>query len=234
MAPSTIRCIVIDDEPDAVENIATHIERYAALELVGMYTDPVMAIAQLKHADLVFIDIEMPKLKGTDFIAEAHNQTKFIIVSAHQQYAFDGFELNVIDFLLKPVFPKRFHVAATKAIQHIAQARANTVAHTLKSGCFVRSVEEKVQKWINFEEISYIESVGKQSILHTSTETMLVTSMIREFEAQLPTDHFQRIHRSFIVSLAKIEKVIPGFVILSKAVIPIGPQYKSKLFHHGK
>lgn len=225
---SKIKCIIVEDEPLAVKVLADYISQVPFLELQGTFKDAILATAYLRdnHPDLIFLDIHLPRLKGMAFLKTLAHPPAVIITTAYHQYAVEGFELNVTDYLLKPFEFERFLVAVNK-VKTLENEPANTPIATEKDFIFLNVQKKKVK--ILFTDIIYIES-QREYIKVVTTKSEYLTKMgTHEIEALLPGHLFKRIHRSFIISVNKIEAYNAEMVELGGVSIPVGRGYKEVL-----
>lgn len=223
---SKIKCIVIEDEPLAVKVISDYILQVPFLELQGTFKNALLATEYLHEnsPDLIFLDIHLPKLKGMAFLKTLTHPPAIIITTAYHQYAVEGFDLNVTDYLLKPIAFERFLVAVNKVkTANTGIQKANEIEEA-KDFIFLNVQKKKVK--ILFSEICYIES-QKEYIKIVTTKKQFISKMsTREIESMLPSNLFKRIHRSFIVSITKIESYTAEMVEVNGASIPIGRDYR--------
>jgi len=222
---SKIKCIVIEDEPLAVKVLTDYISQVPFLELQGSFKDAILATEFLRdhQPDLIFLDIHLPKLKGMPFLKTLTNPPSIIITTAYHQYAVEGFNMNVTDYLLKPFEFERFLVAVNKVkVSHSEKQKA--VDQDEKDFIFLNIQKKKVK--ILFSEILYIES-QREYVKIVTTKKVHVTKMgTHEIEDLLPPNQFKRIHRSFIVSIAKIDSYTAEMVEIGGVQIPIGRGYR--------
>jgi two-component system LytT family response regulator len=226
---SKIRCIIIEDEPLAVKVLADYILQVPFLELLGTFKDAILATDYLRHTtpDLIFLDIHLPKLKGMAFLKTLSNAPAVIITTAYHQYAVEGFNLNVTDYLLKPFDFERFLVAVTKVRTVRAERQIPADHQETKDFLFINLQKKKVK--ILFSEIVYIES-QREYIKITTIKTEYITKMsTHEIEALLPANLFKRVHRSFIVSIHRIESYTAEIVEVNGVSIPIGKGYRDSM-----
>ena len=218
---SKIKCIIIEDEPLAVRIIADYISQVPFLELQDSFKDALLATEFLRDntTDLIFLDIHLPKLKGMAFLKTLTDPPAVIITSAYHQYALEGYELNVTDYLLKPIEFERFLTAVNKVRK--AQAERNNQD---KDFIFLNVQKKKVK--ISFSEIIYIESQREYIKIVTTKKEYLSKMSTQEIESLLPTDLFKRVHRSFIVSVSKIDSFTSESVEVNGIFIPVGRGYK--------
>jgi len=223
---SKIKCIIVEDEPLAVKVLTDYISQVPFLELNGSFKDAILATDYLRSntVDLIFLDIHLPKLKGMAFLKTLTNPPAVIITTAYHQYAVEGFNLNVTDYLLKPFEFERFLVAVTKI------KTAQTINHgsieepVVKDHLFLNVQKKKVK--ILFPEILYIESQREYIKIVTTKKEYISKMSTHEIEDLLPSNLFKRIHRSFIVSISKIESYTAEAVEVNGISIPIGRGYK--------
>lgn len=219
---SKLKCIIIEDEPLAVKVLSDYILEVPFLDLLSTFKDAILATEYLRnHAvDLIFLDIHLPKLKGMAFLKTLRNPPAVIITTAYHQYAVEGFDLNVTDYLLKPFDFERFFMAVNKV-----KSGSNEVNSTdMKDYIFVNVQKKKVK--ILFSEIMFIESQKEYIRIVTSKNEYLSKMGTGEIEALLPENLFKRIHRSFIISVQKIESFNAEMVEVNGVSIPIGRGYR--------
>ncbi|KFC24673.1 LytR/AlgR family response regulator transcription factor [Chryseobacterium sp. FH1] len=219
-----IKCIVVDDEPLAVSLLESYVEKIPFFELVFSTENPIEALEyiQKNEADLIFLDIQMPELSGINFMKIVGDKLKYILTTAYSEYALEGYEHNVIDYLLKPISFDRFEKSALKA-----QERFQTET-SANSYFFVKSSGQ--QHKINFNEILYVESIKDYVNIKTENQEYIVLDTLKSLESQLP-ENFARVHKSFILNLDKIKKIDVRNVFLNSGKeIPIGETYKSEFF----
>lgn len=220
-----IKCIVVDDEPLAVSLLGSYVEKIPFFELVFSTENPILALEyiQKNDADLIFLDIQMPELSGINFMKIVGDKMKYILTTAYSEYALEGYEHNVIDYLLKPISFDRFQKSALKA-----QERFPTNETSANSYFFVKSSGQ--QHKINFDEILYIESIKDYVNIKTENQEYIVLDTLKSLEKQL-SDRFTRIHKSFIVNVDKIIRINPKTIsLLLEIEIPMGETYKSDFF----
>ncbi|HWK06778.1 MAG TPA: response regulator transcription factor [Puia sp.] len=226
---SKIRCIIIEDEPLAVKILSDYILQVPFLELQGTFKDAILATDYLRHTatDLIFLDIHLPKLKGMAFLKTLSNAPAVIITTAYHQYAVEGFNLNVTDYLLKPFDFERFLVAVTK-VRTVRTEKQIPVDHReMRDFVFINVQKKKVK--VLFSEIVYIES-QREYIKITTIKNDYITKMsTHEIEAILPANLFKRVHRSFIVSIRRIESYTAEMVEVNGVSIPIGKGYRDSM-----
>ena len=235
-----IKCLVIDDEQPSREIIQKHIAGVDALELAGSCTNAVEALSFLQSntVDLLFLDIQMPHILGTNFIRTLKNPPKVIFITAFRKYALEGFELDAVDFLLKPISFDRFLKAVNKILQLNLQSnlpepeKAETSKETAQPFLYFRSDRKMVK--VLFNDILYIEGLRDYIRIFTTSKTIVTKHLLSSLEEMLPADAFLRIHRSYIVSLDKIDSYNAETIEIAKKELPIGRLYKhdvSKIFN---
>ncbi|GAB3513036.1 LytR/AlgR family response regulator transcription factor [Emticicia fontis] len=224
---SKLNCIIIEDEPLAVKILTDYISEIPFLSLQATFKDAILATEYLhQHTpDLIFLDIHLPKLKGMAFLKTLSNPPAVIITTAYHQYAVEGFNLNVTDYLLKPFEFERFLVAVNKV--RTAQREKPVEVQEVKDFIFLNVQKKKVK--ILFADILYIESQKEYIKIVTTKNTFLSKMSTHEIEALLPPTLFRRIHRSFIVSINKIDSYTAEMVELNGLSIPIGRGYREVL-----
>lgn len=223
---SNIQCIIVEDEPLAVKILADYIQQIPFLQLKGTFKDAILATDYLREntIDLIFLDIHLPKLKGMAFLKTLTHPPAIIITTAYHQYAVEGFNMNVTDYLLKPFDFERFLVAVSKvkAAGKTSQSISNT--EDLKDHLFLNIQKKKVK--IMYADIVYIES-QREYIRIVTTKKEFVSKMgTNEIETLLPEKLFKRVHRSFIVSVEKIDSFTADTVEVNGIPIPIGRGYR--------
>jgi len=223
---SKIKCIIVEDEPLAVKVLTDYISQVPFLELHGSFKDAILATDYLRNntADLIFLDIHLPKLKGMAFLKTLTNPPAVIITTAYHQYAVEGFNLNVTDYLLKPFEFERFLVAVTKVKTTQTEKHRSISEPEAKDHLFLNVQKKKVK--ILFSEILYIESQREYIKIVTTKKEYISKMSTHEIESLLPANLFKRIHRSFIVSVSKIESYTAEAVEVNGVSIPIGRGYK--------
>jgi len=226
---SNIKCIIVEDEPLATKVLVDYISQVPFLELQGSFKDAILATEYLHNhsVDLIFLDIHLPKLKGMAFLKTITHAPAVIITTAYHQYAVEGFDLNVTDYLLKPFEFERFLVAVNKVRGTQKEKNERIAVEDKKDYLFLNVQKKKVK--ILFADIIYIES-QKEYIKIVTTKKDFVSKMgTHEIEALLPANLFRRIHRSFIVSVSKIESYTADEVEVGGKSIPVGRGYRDSL-----
>jgi len=226
-----IRCLAIDDEPLALEQIGEYIQKTPFLELSGLFESALQAIETINTTpvDLMFVDINMPDLNGLDFVKSLDNPPKIVFVTAYGEHALEGFRVDALDYLLKPIGYSDFLKSANKVKSWFdLNPKKSDEVNSNKKFLFIKS-EYKIVR-INFDDIKYIEGMNEYIRIHliNSKPVMTLLSM-KAIEEQLPTDRFMRVHRSYIVNLSKITVIERSRIIFDVNVyIPVSEQYKDK------
>ena len=221
---SDIKCIIVEDEPLATKVLSDYVSQVPFLELQATFKDAILATDWLRHnnTDLIFLDIHLPKLKGMAFLKTLTKATAVIITTAYHQYAVEGFDMNVTDYLLKPFEFERFLQAVTK----VRTARGENKDPTEVPKDFIFLTVQKKKVKILFSEIIYIESQREYIKIVTTKKEYYSRMSTHEIEDLLPPSLFKRIHRSFIVSIKKIESYTAEMVEVNGVSIPIGRDYR--------
>ena len=229
----TLKCLIVDDEPMARDVIRRYIDQVSSLQVAGEFGNAIDAtlFLQANSVDLIFLDIRMPQLSGTDFVRSLRNVPKIIFTTAHKEYAHEGFELDVVDYLLKPIRFDRFLRAVNKAFpsrQHDEEAALQAASPETKFAhpFIYLKVDRKMIK-VMLDEILYIESDKDYVKIFTTGSTILTRQTISSVEAMLSENKFFRIHRSFIVSLARIKSFSNETVEIGNKELPIGKLYRN-------
>jgi DNA-binding LytR/AlgR family response regulator len=221
-------CIIVEDEPLAAEVLQDYIHQVPFLELKGICSDAIYAMEMLQKEkiNLIFLDIHLPKLKGLDFIKTLKSPPQVIITTAYQEYALQGYELNVIDYLLKPIEFSRFLMAVNKLKQHKETiTQINSFSPSADRAHLFFNVSKKRVK-VFLDEILYIESLKEYIRITTSSKSILTKFQLGQIEEVLTKNNFLRIHRSFIVAKDKIDAFSSTEIEINGKQIPIGRSYK--------
>lgn len=223
-----IKCMIVDDEPIARDILKKHIEATAGFVLLKSCMNATEAYAGLHEheVDVVFLDIQMPVITGIDFFKSLRNPPLVIFTTAYHQYAVEGFELNSVDYLLKPITYERFYQAVQKVKERM-EVRSVKNAAPPADYIFIRQ-DSRLMK-INHHQIHYIEAEKDFSSVYFDDKKLLAGMHLKMFEAMLPADQFCRIHRSYIINLSKITSINGNTAELGKKEIPIGANYKDDL-----
>ncbi|MFD0997832.1 LytR/AlgR family response regulator transcription factor [Ohtaekwangia kribbensis] len=224
-----MKCIIVDDEPLAIEILESYVSKIDQLEIAGTFRNAVSAFAFLQQntIDLIFLDIQMPKLSGIDFLRTLKNPPKVILTTAFRDYALDGFELEVVDYLLKPIPFERFLKAVAKVLHQPAPAAATTKPDAASADSFVYFKVDKKMIKTRMADILYIESIKDYVKVKTADKEIITQQKISYLEESLPRELFLRIHRSFIVNVERIDAYSATDVEIGKHFVPIGRNYKN-------
>ena len=235
-----LKCIAIDDEPLALRQISAYIAKIPYLELAATFNNAIEAQQRLasERVDLIFVDINMPDLNGVDFVRALTDRPMVVFTTAYSEYAIDGFKLDAVDYLLKPISYADFLAASQKALawfemQDRAQAAATApqpAPAAAPRSIFVRT--EYRLRQIDFDRILYIEGLKDYVKIHTDEEPHPVLSLtsLKTLEEQLPADRFIRVHRSYIVQPSKIRTIERNRIVFGKEYIPISEGYRQAFF----
>jgi DNA-binding LytR/AlgR family response regulator len=226
------RCLIVDDEPLAIQLMESHISKLENLEIVAKCCNAMEAfnVIREKKVDLVFMDIQMPQITGIDFLRTLKNPPKVIITTAYRQYALEGYELDVIDFLLKPISFERFLKAVNK-YYHIKPDDLTLI--TSPNGdqkidnSYIDVRENKKVLRIYLREIRFIEGLNEYIAIHTDKKRIVTKCSLAKIENNLPSDRFIRIHKSFIVALLRIQSFTATTLEVDNKELPIGRSYKN-------
>ncbi len=227
---NAIRCLIVDDEPPAREIIRRYIEQVSSLQLTGECGNAIQAFTFLQQqpVDLLFLDIRMPQLNGNDFLKTLKNPPKVIFTTAYSEYAVEGYELDAVDYLLKPVPFERFLKAVNKAYQMTAgKHESSTVPEETRNDSFVYFRADRKMVKLMLDDILYIESMKDYIKVITKTGTIITKQSISSVEAMLPERKFIRTHRSFIVSLDKIKSFTSELIDIAATQVPVGKLYRN-------
>ena len=230
----SIKCLIVDDEPLAIEVLQSYVDRVASLELVATSSNAVEAFDILKKEkiDLLFLDIQMPKLTGIDFLKVLNPAPKVILTTAYREYAVESYELNVLDYLLKPIAFDRFLMAINKVVgegNSVAMPRTDEQPSLDSDPHLFLKADRKMVK-VYLKDITYIESLKDYVRVKKQDGSEIVSlQKISYLEQKLPSDCFVRIHKSFIISIHKIDSYSANTVEIGRKEIPIGRSYKSEV-----
>lgn len=230
----TIKCIIVDDEPMAREILENHLSRIDSIAIIGLCKNAVEAFNLLNaHAiDLIFLDINMPEISGLSFAKSINKNIKVIFTTAYREYAVDGFDLKAVDYLLKPIsFDRLIQSIQKYKNESLDFQEENSKEHPseISDYFFVRSNRKMIK--IKFSDLMYIESLSDYVKLFIKDKVIITRETISSIEAKLPAKDFIRIHRSFIVSLDKIDSFTQEFVEIENKAIPISRSYKNDVKH---
>ncbi len=233
--------IIIDDEPLAIDVLVDYCKKMDFIELEGTFTNPLEAISTIKEKkiDLIFCDIDMPQISGIDFIKSLDNKPMFIFTTAYSQYAVEGFNLNAVDYLVKPIPYNRFIKAVSRAKEILTYKKKPANSNVFPSHgdtnesqnyIFVKAEYESIK--INLNEIEYIQGLKDYLKVHIagSNKAILTLMSFKEMLDKLPSNQFLRVHKSFVVNVTCIKTVQRNRIVINDVRIPIGESYKASFF----
>lgn len=225
-----MKCIAVDDEPLALEIIEDFARKAPFPMHLKKFEDAALALRYLQEepVDLLFLDIKMPDINGIQFLKALKSPPAVIFTTAYQEYALDGFNMDVVDYLLKPIPFERFIKAVTKVHEYLQVQQKNGEVAASADYIFVKT-EYKIIK-VNFEDILYIEALKDYIKIYTRNQPVLTLKSLKSFESRLPKDKFIRVHRSYLVSLDKINSVEKNSVVIANQYIPISEGYRDKFY----
>ena len=226
----TMKCLIIDDEPIACKGMKEYVSQIEFLELAGIYADPLQAYQLLDSGeiDLIFLDIEMPRLSGIDFIKSLKKVPAIIFTTAYTSYALEGFELGVADYLLKPISFPRFLKAVNKVKDLHSAMRPASAPQTEERGSFFIKENGMFVK-IYYDEVLYAEALQNYVAIHLAGKKLITYITLSILEKQLPETIFMKVHKSYIVSLQKIKAIEGNTVMIESAQIPVSRNMKDLL-----
>ncbi|MEM1120466.1 MAG: LytTR family DNA-binding domain-containing protein [Bacteroidota bacterium] len=227
-----IRCLIVDDEPPAVELLEKYVSMIDQLELVGKSHSAVKAFDFVKaqQVDLLFLDIQMPVLNGIDFIKTLKSPPAVILTTAYREYALDGYDLDIIDYLLKPIAFDRF-LKAVDRYQHRAVKRQPQISSEKVIPNYLFFNVNRTHHKILLEDILYVESLKDYVRIHTKNKPLVVKGNLGSMMKKLPQQRFVRIHRSFAVALAYVSADNQTVVTIGTVRLPIGETYRPNFFN---
>ncbi len=229
------RCLVIDDEPLAIEVIESYIQKIPKLEIVAKCTNPINAFEVLRknQIDLIFLDIQMPQLNGIEFLKTLKNPPKVIFTTAYRDYALEGYELGAVDFLLKPFSFGRFMKAVNKIYtqppNYVSSStpKVKEIRPSKEPFIYVKSEKKMVKVYI--KDILYVESLKDYVAIHTADKKMVTKQKISYMEEKLPQRQFLRVHRSYLIAVHQIAAFNHTQIDVGKTVVPIGRSYRQQV-----
>lgn len=224
-----VNCLIVDDEPMAREILKNHLQKVDAVNVVATCKNAIEAFNEINSnkIDLIFLDINMPEISGLSFAKSINSNTKVIFTTAYREYALDGFNLQAVDYLLKPISFERLLQAVNKFIgeNHVEEASSPPDLKLDRNDFIFVRADRKMIK-INFSKISFIESYSDYLKIHLDDKIVITRETITSIEAKLPKNEFIRIHRSYIVSIAEIESFTNEIIEIHKKTLPISRSYK--------
>jgi len=230
-----VRCITVDDEPLALDILADYVAKVPELSLVASTTNAIEALTlvQKGEVDLVFLDVQMPELTGIQFLKIINGKCDVILTTAYPQYALEGYELNVVDYLLKPIAFDRFYRSVQKVLNNLTSRTPLSAAPPSNEAVdfiFVKT-EHKIQR-VDIDDIRYIEGLKDYISIFTATERIVTLQNMKKMEDILPGNRFVRVHRSYIVALDKIASIERGRIFIEDKVIPVGDTYRDTFYKY--
>lgn len=215
-----IRCVIIDDEPAAREILTSYVKKVSSLELVGIFSSSLTAREYLKQnsADLLLLDIEMPYLTGIELLKSLSATPEIIFTTAYSEYALDGYDLNVLDYLLKPISMERFLKAIDKAEQKLLNNSGEDNRLKVKA-------DGRIYQ-LSYDDILFAESMGDYVAVYTYEKKITFYQTMKKLSQNLPAQYFERVHKSYIVRLSAIEYLEGNQIKIGNHIIPIGKTYK--------
>lgn len=225
-----MNCIIIDDEQHAIDLLTIYIQKIEHLKIIGTFNNPINAISFIEHnsVDLIFLDIEMPEISGLKFIKIIKKKIPIILTSAYKEYALEGFENEVLDYLLKPISFERL----LQSVQRVKSAE-NDITSIVQNKFIVLKTDSKNKLLkIDLADIIYIEGLKNYLSVFTTQQRVISLLNLKSLEENLPTDSFIRTHKSFIISIARVKLIDGNQVFLNglERSIPISDSYRKKLF----
>lgn len=225
-----ISCIVVDDEFVAREIIETHISKIPTLKIIGSYSNAIDALNCLREhpVDLIFLDINMPEISGISFAKSIHKNSKIIFTTAYREYAVEGFELQAVDYLLKPISFDRLLKAVNNYFEIHSDVSQDQIK-TINSNDFMFVRSDRRMLKIDFDEIMYVESYSDYLKIHVADKIIVTRETISAIEAKLPSKKFLRIHRSYIISLKHISSFTNEEIIVATKSLSISRSYRKEV-----
>jgi DNA-binding LytR/AlgR family response regulator len=230
-------CLIVDDERPALKLLKAYINKLPYLQLADSSENAMQAISALqKHeVDILFLDIQMPDLTGLDLLKVLKIKPQVILTTAYREYAVEGFELDVTDYLVKPFSFERFVQATQKAIERLQSKNASPTPpvsnpdNQSKDDHFFVRTNYKMEK-VEFKNIRFIKSMREYVSIYTTSQRFMVNQTMNKMETELPSDQFMRVHRSYIVALSQIQKIEGNQIVMKDEKIPIGASYRKAFF----
>ena len=224
-----LKCIIVDDEPPATRILEKYVEKVSFLEKVGVFNDSLTALAFLNSnvVDVIFLDIQMPQLTGLQLSKIISKDIKIIFTTAYPDFALEGFELNAIDYLLKPIAFERFYQAVSKLN---SSPKSEVQNNSQPDFIFIKTDGKNKFSKIFLTDILYVESLQNYVCIHTSNEQFIMHSSLKNVVESLPQNDFIQIHKSYIIALKQIQSTDSFSVFISNKELPIGATYKEAFF----
>lgn len=226
------KCLVLDDEQHSIDILTDYVEKTPNLSLIAAHKNPIDAIAliQTETIDIAFIDVQMPNLTGLQFLKLLDKHTKVVLCTAYSEYAIDGYELNVVDYLLKPISFDRFLRSVKKIEENSQPPILNQSTKTDEEYIFVKVESKGKFVKINLRDILFIEGLGNYQKIQLTDNQIICQLKMKNLEDQLSAGGFVRVHKSFLVPINKINQIEGNKVTIAKHRIPIGDNFKEALF----
>jgi len=225
-----VRCVIIDDEQFAIDSLIGYCREIAYIKIVATFIDPYKALSYLEHntPDLIFLDIQMPEISGMQIAKSIKGKTMIIFTTAHSQYAINGFNLNAVDYLLKPFGFKRFSEAIEKVK---VKTDAKDIDNFLKGESRYLTVKvEYMNVNIEISDILYIEAMDNYSRIYTSKKIITTLINLKHIQHLLPDNEFVRIHKSYVISISKLSLFTKEYIVIAGKTLPIGRVYAKNQF----
>jgi DNA-binding LytR/AlgR family response regulator len=233
----SLKCIIVDDEPLALALLSDYIGKFSGLELLAATSNPINALQLVKAEppDLIFLDMQMPELNGMQFLKILQQRVMVIITTAYGEYALEGYEHHVVDYLLKPIMPDRFIIAVEKAQQRHSATHLGSLKEQIQDYqgrpdyIFIKTDYRTVK--VNLTDIYYLEGARDYVIIHAQNDQILTAQSLKSLEEQLPVDQFIRVHKSYVISLSKVNYIERNRIAIKDQLIPVSDSYKNNLFN---
>lgn len=228
-----IKCVIIDDEQPAIKVLEIYISRIPGLQVVGTATNPLKGLQIIKeqHPDVVFLDIQMEEMSGLEVMKIINTTTKVVFCTAFPEFAVDSYDLEAVDYLMKPIKFERFVKAVQKVAVSISAPPPGTLGNEIPNDyIFVPSENKGKRVMIYFDDIDYVESLRNYAAFYRGTEKTMALFSMKELEETLPASKFVRVHKSFLVAIKKIKAMEGGEIVIksTNARIPLSPNYKEE------
>ena len=223
-----MRCIIVDDEPLAIQLLTQYAERLENLAVIDTYTDPIAALAGIKKykPDILFLDIQMPQLSGMELARLVPEGVHTIFTTAYRDYAVQGFELNARDYLVKPISFTRF-IESVQRVEELHSVRAPAaVVEDVRDYIFIKHEHKHIK--LNLSEILYLKGQGDYVEIKTKDKRWMTLERLKDFESKLPIERFMRVHKSYIIHVDKIESIEKSRVKIGEELIAISPVYREE------
>lgn len=220
-----INCLIIDDEPLAISILETYIEKLENMVVVNSFTNAIDALQDIKNGDIdvIFLDINMSRITGLDFLRTLKHHPFIIITTAYREYALESYELDVLDYLVKPIPFNRFLKSVNKLIDRLHEKKGEQVNMKSEPHIFIKIDKKMVRVLLN--DVLYIESLKDYIKLFTTTGTYIAYKSLSSIVSELPTENFIRVHKSFVIAVNKVKTVDGSSIEIGNKIIPIGRVY---------